>query len=151
MLKQEARSPLPQSLLACRNVLVSRNAHLRKARRLTPVPATAWDQSLVLGFQLPACPPTSTHFLPGSTLPICSFKSPLAFWTASSFSWLSCFFLPSQGELATSQGLPCVNTIQGADSGLTVEAQRRGYVYIYSAQRGSNYRLLLETSHFVSH
>lgn len=59
--------------------------------------------------------------------------------------------LTSQGEPATFHDLRRVNTIQGADSGLVTGPQRRAGVYIYSAQCGCNYRLLLETSHFVSH
>lgn len=50
----------------------------------------------------------------------------------------------------TFRGLPRVNTAQGADSRLAVGAQLLA-MCVYSAQRGSNYRLLLGTSHFVSH
>lgn len=85
-------SPVPANRLE--RSLVSGNAHADRAWRLTPAPAAAWDQSLVLGFWLPAGPPTQPRFLPAWTLPMCFFKSPLAFWTVSSFPGSAGVFFP---------------------------------------------------------
>ena len=78
-----SQAPLHQSLLASRNVLGNGNAHLEEARQLPPVPAG--HRRLILVFQLPSSPPTSTQFLPVLTLPICFFNPPLAFWTVQAF------------------------------------------------------------------